>query len=149
MKRIPSLKNNKVTGFTLIEVLVASVILFASIATVSMIYRGAFISSEKANNHMVISGVLPATLANMRADIREQGNSNKTQLSDSGNTWSVDYKWTAKLISHKSAPKRFDTSTGEFVTPKKKYKLWQVELVFEYKGLMKNYQLRELSWASD
>ena len=58
-------------GFTLIEILVASVILFASLAVVSMIYRGAYLSSEKATQHVNISKVLPAVLSTIEYEIQQ------------------------------------------------------------------------------
>jgi len=133
-------------GFTLIEIMVSAVILFSVIATVSMVYRGAFISSEKAANSIEIVGVLPSILARLREDIRQQGKSSLTELSQSDNVWGVNYKWKAKLIDFKSAPEKFDVDSGKFVTPPKKYKLWQVTLTLEKNGLSKQYQLKELSW---
>jgi Tfp pilus assembly protein PilV len=139
----------KSSGFTLIEVLVASVILFASIDMVSMVYRGAFLSSEKANSHIVISGVLPSILANIRASIRQQGNSNSTQISEKKATWDVDYQWQAELVSNKGAPKKLDPVTHQLTTQPLKYKLWQVNLTLNYKNLTQQHQFNELSWSSD
>jgi prepilin-type N-terminal cleavage/methylation domain-containing protein len=140
---------NKAQGFTLIEVLVAALILFSSIAMVSMVFRGAFISSEKANNHMVISGVLPAVLATLRQDIRDQGDISLTQLRDKGAMWDVNYQWQAALVAHQSAPEKFDIESRKLVTPPAKYKLWQVELTLTHKSLSKQYQFNELSWSSE
>jgi len=137
----------KNSGFTLIEVMVAAVILFSVIASVSMIYRGAFISSQKANNNIEISGVLPSILATLRFDIRQQGNSSLTELNKQGNVWGINYQWQAQLIAFKSAPEKFDVDRGEFITPPKKYKLWQVTLILKKNGLTKQYTLKELSWS--
>lgn len=137
------------SGFTLIEVLVAAVILFSSIATVSMVYRGAFISSERADKHITLTGALPSVLARIRHDIRSQGNSNQTQLSDSADAWDVSYQWKASLREYKSAPKRLDPNSGSLVTPPLKYKLWNVSLELEYAGLTKTYQFNELSWNNE
>ncbi|WP_158089094.1 type II secretion system protein [Cognaticolwellia mytili] len=142
-----SAKNNN--GFTLIEVLVASVILFSSIALVSMVYRGAFLSSEKANSHIVIAGVLPSVLANIRTSIRQQGNSNSTQISEKNTTWDVNYQWQAELVSNKGAPKKLDPVTHQLTTQPLKYKLWQVNLTLSYKNLTQQHQFNELSWSSD
>jgi type II secretory pathway component PulJ len=144
---IKNIKKDK--GFTLIEVLVASVILFASIATVSMVYRGAFLSSEQANKHVSISGVMPSLLANIRADIRVQGNSFESQLEGQGNAWNVEYRWQATLVQHKSAPQRLDVDSGNYVNPPLKYKLWLVELDVQYKTNAKHYQFHEMSWSND
>lgn len=136
-------------GFTLIEVLVAALILFSTIATVSMIYRGAFISSEKSNAYININGVLPSILATIRDEIRQQGNARSEQITNSTTTWQVKYHWQADLVSHKSAPVKIDVDTGNLITPPEKYKLWQVMLTLEYNGLKKHYQFRELSWTNE
>jgi len=139
----------QISGFTLVEILVASVILFASIAMVSMVYRGAYISSDKADGHINITGVLPAVLATIRDDIRAKGNSNLTELKNEANMWDVNYQWQASLLQHKSAPRKFDPFNGGFVTPPKKYKLWQVDLTLKRNNLIKQYQFNELSWLND
>lgn len=137
------------SGFTLIEVLVASVILFSSIATVSMIYRGAFMSSEKANTHITINGVLPSILSSIRHEVRSQANSEQTQLSGISSAWEVSYKWQATLQKFNSAPSRLDPNSGQLVTPPPKYKLWEITLDLQYGGITKIYQFNELSWNND
>lgn len=142
-----TIRENK--GFTLIEVLVASVILFASIAMVSMVYRGAFLSSEKANSHIVISGVLPSVLSTIKNTIRQQGNLSNTQLSAKNATWDVDYQWQAQLIANKGAPQKLDPFTHQLTIQPLKYKLWKVTLTLTYKNLTKQYQFNELSWSDE
>ena len=46
-------------GFTLIEVLVASMILFATIASSGVLYSGSLLASEKATQNIKISNVIP------------------------------------------------------------------------------------------
>jgi len=137
----------QMSGFTLVEVLVASVILFSVIATVSMVYRGAFLSSEKANNHISISGVLPSVLANIRTDIRD--NSLGNSLSGKNEAWGVNYQWQASVIEQKYPPKKFDEFTHQISKAKIYYKLWQVSLTLEYNGLTKQHVFKELSWVNE
>ena len=136
-------------GFTLIEILVASVILFSAIAMVSLVYRGAFLSSEKANNHITITGVLPSVLSTIKQSIRNKGNSTANQLSDKNSTWGVDYHWNANLIENKSAPRKLDPFTQQLDNPPLKYKLWLVHLTLVTNGLTKEYNFNELSWSDD
>ena len=136
----------KSTGFTLIEVMVASVILFASIAVVSVVYRGAFISSEKANTHIKVSGMLPSILATIREDIRQQGNSTSIELQHQSTAWQIKYRWQASLLKQKAAQPIFDPDLGEMTSPPQKFKLWAVQLTLEYGNLTQNYQFNELSW---
>jgi len=140
--------NNRTHGFTLIEVMVASVILFSVIATVSMIYRGAFISSEKANNHINITSVLPSVLAIIRDDIRNKENAKATLLTNKANVWQVNYQWQANVVEQKFPPKKFDPFTSELTNSPKKYKLWQVQLSLESNGLSKSYSFNEISWVN-
>ncbi|MFT6985512.1 MAG: hypothetical protein ACJAT7_001322 [Psychromonas sp.] len=127
----------------------AAVILFSSIATVSMIYSGAFLSSEKANKHIKIAAVLPSVLAAVKSEIQQQGNGNELALSQTNNAWDVTYEWQASLLKHKAAQPIFDTDTGKMTDPPQKFKLWMVELTLEYSGLTKNYHFNELSWNDD
>lgn len=137
------------SGFTLIEVMVAAVILFSVIAAVSMVYRGAFLSSEKANGHVILTGILPALLANIRDDIRSQGNYIESKLSKSSNIWSVEYNWQAKLIMQERAPKKLDVDTGSYITPPLKYKLWLVDLEVKNQASSQKYQFYEMSWNDE
>lgn len=133
-------------GFTLIEVLVATVILVASLAVIAMIYRGAYLSSNKANQHIVIKAALPSILANIRNDIRKQGNNDKNEIFGKGTGWQANYEWRAELKAFKSAPDRIESDQKGFVTPPKKYKLWLVTLTLKTKEMVKEYQFKELSW---
>ncbi len=138
--------NNKKNGFTLIEVMVATVILISSVAAMSMVYRGAFLSSDKADKHINITGVLPSVLAVIRDEVRQLGNSDLERLSGQGSAWDVRYQWSATLVDFQSAPEKFDSESESFIVPDKKYKLWQVELTLERNSLIKDYVFKELSW---
>lgn len=143
--KVKTLKyNNK--GFTLIEILVASVILFSTIAIVTVIYKNAMLVSEKANNHVVISGFVPIMLSNIRQEIRGQGDIETQLLKGSGNSWGVDYRWSANLIEFKSAAVRYDPDTGKDVSYPAKYKLWNVILNLNLNGTQQQHQFKELSW---
>lgn len=139
------LKHNN-SGFTLIEVMVAAVILFSVIATVSMVYRGAFLSSEKANNHINIAAVVPSVLAMIKLEIQSKKNEHKSLLTGNDSTWQVKYQWQAQLLEQKSPPSKYDDFTKEMATAAIKYQLWQVQLTIEHKGFTKKHQFKELSW---
>jgi prepilin-type N-terminal cleavage/methylation domain-containing protein len=139
----------KQKGFTLIEVMVAAVILFAAIATVSMIYRGAFLSSETANNHISINAILPSLLTVIRNDIQKRGNYNEVILSGRANAWGVNYQWKASLLEKKSAPPYYNIDAGKMISPPKKYKLWLVNLTLQQNAINKQYQFNEYSWTND
>jgi competence protein ComGC len=140
---------SKTSGFTLIEVLIATVILFASIVTVSMIYRTATMSSNKAAIYMQVSGQIPAILSEIRFDLREKAKQNTEQLSGQGSGWDITYQWQAIQQEFKAAPEYYDMNTEEVVQPPLKYKLWLVTLHISENGqdnVIKTYSFNELSW---
>ncbi len=137
-------------GFTLIEILVASVILFASLALISMIYRGAYLSSEKATQHVNISKVIPAVLSTIEHEIQQHSlTSSATEIMQESRAWDVDYTWQASMIDSKAAPSRYDVDEGKFTKEPEKYKLWQVRLTLTNQGKSKEYTFKEVSWTSD
>lgn len=145
MKHTYSL-NNKSEGFTLIEVLVASVILFSAIATVSMIYRGAYISSQKADAHVNIAGIVPIVLDKIRENIREKGNAESVVLKGSDIAFGVNYHWLANQTAFKGPPEYFDPDSGKIIQSDNKYKLWKIDVELSYGVASKQYQFKELSW---
>ena len=134
------------SGFTLIEVLVASVILFATLATISVIYRGALISTSKATDHVAISSVVPAIVSIVRENIRSKGNTPQAKILGSGTSWGVIYEWGAELTKFKAAPPIFDPDSGGQKETQPKYKLWQVNLSLKLNGVVRLYEYKELSW---
>jgi len=93
-------------GFTLVEVLVAAVIMFSALAIGSLAYRTAIRSMERVTAHVLIADALPAVMARIKTKIMDQidqgaGSYNKT----------ISYKWRRKEI--KSARNDL-SSTNEF-----------------------------------
>lgn len=142
----PTFDKKSQSGFTLVEVLVATIILFSSIATVSLIYKGAYLSSVKSNSHVTLSGVIPVVLSNIRENIRSQGNTELTELSGKERAWGVAYDWDALQVEFKAPPDIFDPDKGTMLVSPKKYKLWEVNLKLTYMLASRNYKYNELSW---
>jgi len=138
-----------IDGFTLLEVLIASVILFSSIAAVSLIYRGAYLSSEKATNTIKLSSVLPSILTVIEAEIKQQSKLPNNALSGKGNAWQVSYSWKAELVSMEKAPDRIDPNSGANKTSPLKYKLWQVDLTTKFNNKEALYSYVELGWNDE
>ncbi|WP_409424575.1 MULTISPECIES: PulJ/GspJ family protein [unclassified Pseudoalteromonas] len=140
------MSNNKQAGFTLIEVLVASVILFATITLVSDMFRGAFISSERANRHVTISGIMPIALKQIQAALRHQSKNAEHNLSGSNVFWGVSVSWQAQKVAFKSAPPLYDYDLGKYQQVPNKYSLWQVSAEFSYGETTTEYSYYEVSW---
>lgn len=133
-------------GFTLVELLVSVVILLAVITTVSMLYRGAFISSEKASKYVQFSTAITGVLDTVRFDIRHAP-FNQTRLEGTGTNGGVSFRWNASAIKEKG-----DSISGtsdiaiQLQTTSNQYKLWQVSLEVEAQGIARQYQFKEVSW---
>lgn len=136
----------KVKGFTLIEVLVASVILFATITVISLLYRGALISSEKANSHIQISNVIPIAIKQIKLLIQKQTVRGVNTLAGKNTYWGVSVEWNATAIAHKPAPPLYDFDTNSEKIQPNKYYLWQVEARFSVDKLIKVQHYKEVSW---
>jgi hypothetical protein len=135
-------------GFTLLEVLVASVILIAAIAAVSLSYRGALLASQRADINIQLSGLMPVIIAEV-SDRIKQLDTGAAQLSEQGINFGVEYSWQAELINFKAPPERFDPEEGTFVIDKPRFRLWLVNLQVTKNGLSQDYQYNELSWLNE
>ena len=132
-------------GFTLLEILVATVILFSAIAAVSLVYRGALLSSDKAKSHIILDSKVPLILTLIQDEIRNNATSEQ-QLSGADTTWNVSYRWQANLESYKPPQPLFSPESGTFEEFAPKFKLWQVKVEVEHEQLIKEFSYKELSW---
>jgi prepilin-type N-terminal cleavage/methylation domain-containing protein len=136
------LNNDK--GFTLIEVLLASVILIITISTMTLIYRTAAISSLTASDNVKLNGSVGFIMNDIKSQVR--GNNATTELSGKGILSGVEYAWRTELEQLKSAPPRFDTDAGWLKNQPKRFYLWNVKLNVSYKGRQLDFVYKEISW---
>ena len=134
-------------GFTLLEVLIASVILIAAIAAVSLSYRGALVSSEQADKHVQISGVIPVIVSYVAEELRAQDNG-QILLNGAGSAWGTSYSWKAELSEFKPPPEQFELDEGQLVSYKPRFRLWAVELNVNFNGVKRSFFYCELSWLN-
>lgn len=128
------------------EVLVAGFIMFLVIATTTLIYRGAVLSSHKAERSIYINGLVPVIADTIQAEIRLKGQGNVEELSGNASMGEADYSWTAKMIDFQAAPPQMLPEAGLSVDQNKRFKLWQVELDASYKEYERQYRYVEFSW---
>lgn len=140
------MKHKNSSGFTLIELLVATIILFTAMGAVSLIYRGAFIASEKASNHVKIVANVPALLSQIKQQV-QGASAEQTQLNGQGSAWQSTYTWQANIQQTKTVTNELMVlEFGEDTGFKKQFKLWQVNLTINSNGIVKNYTFNEVSW---
>lgn len=128
-------------GFSLVEVLVASFILFVTIATMTLVYRGALLSSSKAEESLSVS----ATVLPIRQIISDGfRNGNFSELGKGVGTYgTVDYEWQARL-SHIGLPSAVVQEDSGLVS-QLRYYLWDIKLTIKTAKDVREFQFRELS----
>jgi len=140
---LPNLNKNQ-TGFTLIEVLVASFILFLVLAAITMVYRGALLSSHKAERTLQFSSLVEPISEHIRIQIQES--SSEEQLLGSGNMGKLIFSWVAIKTHQSKAPLKLNIGTGEYDTGNKTFKLWEVTLNLQLKKASREFTFSEVSW---
>lgn len=135
---------NKQRGFTLVEVLVASFILFLVIASVTMVYRGAVLSSIKAERVVVISSKIKPIKSLIKIELtRANGQSN---MEGHGEQGGVTYTWQANVVKSGRAPARFDPETAKMEEGKLTIYYWEIDMSLSFKDNVRQYQFNEVTW---
>ncbi|MDC0052690.1 prepilin-type N-terminal cleavage/methylation domain-containing protein [Gammaproteobacteria bacterium] len=132
----------KQQGFTLLEVLLAGFILFLTISVTTLIYKGALLSSGKAERSLAISAAAPAIRRLVTEQVRNIGVANNS-LGD-GRYGDIEYRWEAALISI-GKPSLALVELND-LEDTQVYSLWNVELSLQKGPLVKNYNFTEISW---
>lgn len=138
---------NSQSGFTLIEVLVASVILFSSIAIVGVVYKGVLVSTVKAENHMHLASVVSTAIDKIERKLKTVGNSEQKEQSGTFMLLGVTANWHGLIEQSTPPPDIFDPDSGKTVQSEKQYNLWHVELTLKYKGTSQLYNFKGLNWS--
>lgn len=136
--------NNKQQGFTLIEVLVASFILFLVIASVTMVYRGALLSSFKAEQVLRFSSMVEPISEQIRSQIKDASGEGDKQ--GNGAMGELTYHWSATVSQQGTAPEQFNFESGEVEAGKVTFYLWHIELQLQFKTATRQYQFTEVTW---
>lgn len=130
-------------GFTLIEVLIASVILFAVIASVTDVYRSSVRADMKSRAVLDLNAGVPLIAAHIREVLRDQPSETAT---GSGRLLGIDYAFTATTIAFKPAPPRFDPDSGEFREYPPRYRLYRVQLELSNRDAKRSLEFKEVAW---
>ena len=141
-------KYNK--GFSLIEVLVASLILFLVVVSMMSVYRGALLSSTKATESLELVSLVPHVRTSITEIIRESAF--QTQLEGELFYKDTQFFWEANIMANGRA---FDLEninfgnsvimpdTGQGATP---MYLWKVTLEVKVGNKLREFEFWEVSW---
>ena len=136
--------SSKQQGFTLIEVLIAGVILFSVLVTVSQVYQGANRSSERATAMVTMQGIVPLLLDTIRFRLRSA--ENLEPVNQEGILNGVTFQWQATVVQRGAPPDRIDVEAGEMISFDDKFYLWQVDLTLQLGNTERTFQFQELTW---
>ena len=129
---------NRQRGFTLLEVLIAGFILFLVISSMTFVYRGALLSSNKAESAIKFTAAIPSIKQQVIIQIRE-GIKGEDQ-SGLGEYGKFSYIWTG-TTTHRGTY-QFPDAPGERIF----YYLMLVELEVTDSAVIRNYSFSELVW---
>ena len=150
-QRIPFIRSRycHAQGFTLIEVLVAALLMFLVITTMMTIYQGAMLSSEKALQQLRFSGVVPELRAQITQDIRTSS-TQRTELNGAGDLGEIQYTWLAQKAAKGRAfhPDNLPGALANDVPDKgtTPLHLWEVKMTLRRNTQVREYTFWELSW---
>lgn len=130
---------SKMKGFTLIEVLIASVILFMAIALVSMAYRGGLQAEAAAEKHVFKAVVLGFIEEAIKEEIRERPNKTAGE-----GTWGrFEYSWQVTDIKEKWSQAGVDIESNAEVQFGRKMFLHYINI--EINNV--EYEFTHLTWT--
>lgn len=131
--------NVKQKGFSLLEVLIAGFILFAVITSMTAVYRGALLSSSKAQKALSIAASVPSIRILVTDAFREKQGGGKYY--GEGDYGDLRYEWRATL-THEGEPHVLLLERYGGL----RYYLWNIEFTVEKSGQIRRYAFREVSW---
>ncbi|WP_460478100.1 hypothetical protein [Bowmanella dokdonensis] len=129
----------------MLETLVAGFIMFLVIATTTMVYRGALLSSQKAQVSVELMQVVPFIMDLTELEIRQKSEETDV-LNGQGKVLGIEYFWQARMESIGAVPPELDLSTGESVAQEARFKLWVVELQLSIQGRKQILLYKKVSW---
>ena len=130
-------------GFTLVEVLIAAVIMFMVLSTAALSLRTAAHASERAARTVELLAPLPWIVPVIREDLR---NDPAAERSGEGRLFGVDYRYRANIVRLGAPPARFDPDVADFVDYGPRFALYDVELELERDGESTSFLYQELAW---
>jgi prepilin-type N-terminal cleavage/methylation domain-containing protein len=135
------MKSNK--GFTLIEVLIAAVILFSALALTAELFKASSFSSEKAYRSALFNQVHPAAVSAIKLQLKEKVRNSSIETSRGTVTiFGIVYSWNATILSIK--PPAF--YQGDIALGKPRFGLYNVDVTATWKQKEQTFSFEVATW---
>tara|TARA_B110000208_G_scaffold191706_1_gene259682 strand:+ start:59 stop:484 length:426 start_codon:yes stop_codon:yes gene_type:complete len=138
---------HKHSGFTLLEVLISGFILFMVVASTTLVYQGALLSSGKAEQSLIFAtAVSPirrivSEYIHAKVSLKE---TNQVAIEGEGVYGALRYQWVA-TVSHIGIPQEIFRESG-YLGADFRYLLWDIELKLQGSNMQRNYKFSEVTW---
>ncbi|WP_144213626.1 PulJ/GspJ family protein [Shewanella donghaensis] len=132
-------------GFTLLEVLLASFILFIVLAGMTMVYRGALLSSRIAERSIDSHQIVGFATADIKNRLSSGINLTESEVAGAGQVNGVKYSWTGKNILDKKGQSILNPD-GDFSVPSTRYQNWEIQLTLQINNYQKTLNYRLFRW---
>ena len=130
-------------GFTLVETLVAAVILFSVLTSAFLAFQGAITSSARAESRLRLLAVVPR----VRAEVTQQMRGSNV-ASGRGVMGGVAYEWRASLSTRGAALNIDDLGSSPGFAPQaREFRLWRVTVSLALSESRREFVFTELTWS--
>lgn len=131
------------SGFTLIEVLIATVIMFSLLTTAAMVFKSARLSSEHAADVVSMVAPLPFITDTIREQIRQNP---APELNGDGKIEDIEFYWTATSTIFLPPPEQIVVETMQQLKYKPRFHLYEVTLKLQRGKRFRDFFYKELAW---
>ena len=130
-------------GFTLVEVLIASVILFASLAVISEAYRTSLVASERARITAELLTPLPLIVEHVRDRLLDTP---QEKVDGRGEVLGVRFEFLAVSARFAAPPRRVDADSGQIMVYQPRFRVYDVRLTLAAGSVRRVFSYQELAW---
>lgn len=131
-------------GFTLVEVLIAAVILFSALAITADLYKASSFTAEKITKKSSIYQATPIVISTLKTEVLALSKQEKlAQYSGQLISGGVEYEWNAQRTSFKSRVQRIDES----FPPPLQFGLYQIDVsAIQYGEVKERFSFKVATW---
>ncbi|MDN7126981.1 prepilin-type N-terminal cleavage/methylation domain-containing protein [Pseudidiomarina sp. 1ASP75-14] len=130
------------SGFTLIEILVAMTILFATVVTGVMAFQNNMQNSVKAAEVTHILTQLDTVRSNIKFNLQHDGQTSGSELFSQD----VEIAWQAEQIAYLPPAPFYDDGLGAYNQYGQRYRLYAITLNMNYGSTQRTFNYEELVW---